>query len=696
MIKKLHIENFRNIKSLDLSFEEMTSIITGKNNIGKSNTLNALMWFLTDTLLTDKWGSGENDIISIIPINHTKGEHTLVTVTLDSGAEFTKIYKRGYDKATGKPNKHTTEYKINGVTCANSTEFTDSLFSKGQLEYTARIKNAKDIKELNLMIDPLYALQKLDSKSLRLLLVELGCSVTNEEVFESDDKFEILKADENKYLGDFTRMRVDLKQKKKLAEDDIKASEVLLQSVNEVEEYNESTLKALEDKAAGLRLQIKELSEGDIQNLIKDLNLSKKQVEIEKKSFIETELAKKNAKLKLLDEKIMIAKAEAEKAKFEKINKLNKEIGNFNQAKHSLEARKVNYELVRTNCKKEYAQAINDAQILANELANYKAKYIEAGERVFNGFVVCPHCGKSFAPDQSAYDKFNEVKTADINKFQDIITQTEIKINENKKKQEEIAQNGANSYEEIKKINEEIANTDSQILEIQEEINKSYQMTVDYTELNNLNEELMKVKNTQILTTQFDEQLIQIQATIDKTILDSRKANEEKIVALESELEQLKPQLEQEYMNKSRWASKQKYQEQLEYNTQVLNDINWKIELVNDFIHTMIAMINSKAKEITGIDFVMLEENLGNDNLKEVCYATVDGVPFKDVNTSQKLQVGIRFIHRIKEILGSNQLPILADRLEGFDSVKTIKALTSEQLICTRVGTDDMQNITII
>ena len=546
MIKKLHIENFRNIKSLDLSFEEMTSIITGKNNIGKSNTLNALMWFLTDTLLTDKWGAGENDIISIIPINHTKGEHTLVTVTLDSGAEFTKLYKRGYDKATGKPNKHTTEYKINGATCANSTEFTDALFSKNQLEYTARIKNAKDIKELNLMIDPLYALQKLDSKSLRLLLVELGCSVTKEEVFESDDKFEILKLDETKYLGDFTRMRVDLKQKKKLAEDDIKASEVLLQSVNEVEEYSESSLKELEDKAAGIRLQIKELSDGDITSLIKDLNLSKKKIEIEKKSFVDTETAKKEAQIKLLNEKISIAKAEAEKSKFEAINSLNSQINNLNQAKHSLEARKINYELVRANCKKEYAQAINDAQILANELANYKAK-------------VCPHCGKSFAPDQSAYDKFNEVKNSDINRLQDNLTQTEIKINENKKKQEEIAKDGANAYEEINKINEEIANTDSQILEIQEEINKSYQMTVDYTELNNLNEELMKVKNTQISTTQFDEELIQIQATIDRTILDSRKANEDKIVALESELELLKPQIENEYMNKSRWASKQKY-----------------------------------------------------------------------------------------------------------------------------------------
>ena len=333
---------------------------------------------------------------------------------------------------------------------------------------------------------------------------------------------------------------------------------------------------------------------------------------------------------------------------------------------------------------------------LSNELANYKAKYVEAGERTFNGFIVCPHCGKSFAPDQNAYDKFNEVKNNDIQRLQDNITQIEIKINENKKKQEQIAHNGTDAYEEINKINEEINNVNTQIFELQEEINKSYQTTVDYSEVNNLNDELMSIKNTKISTTQFDEELIQIQATIDKTILDSRKANEDKIVALESELELLKPQIETEYMNKSRWASKLKYQEQLRYNTQVLNEIEWKIALVNDFIHTMIAMINSKAKEITGIDFVMLEENLGNDNLKEVCYATVDGVPFKDVNTSQKLIVGINFIHRIKEILGTNQLPILADRLEGFDSVKTIKALTSEQLICTRVGTDDMQYITII
>ena len=697
MIKKLHIENFRNIKSLDLTFDEMTSIITGKNNIGKSNTLNALMWFFTDTLLTDKWGSGENDIVSIIPTTHKKGEHTQVTVTLESGAEFSKLYKRGYDKATGKPNKHTTEYKINGATCANSTEFTNALFNKGQLNFNPSIKNAKDIHELNLMIDPLYALQKLDSKSLRLLLVELGCSVTNEEVFESDSRFEELKADENKYLGDFTRMRVDLKQKKKLAEDDIRASEVLLESVNDVEEFNESNLKELEEKASKIRIQVKELENGDISNLVKDLNLQKQKVEFEKKSYVETENAKKEAELKVLNEKIDIAQANAEKAKNEKILALNSQISQLNETRKSLNLRKDNYNMVRTNCKKDYAQAVNDAGVLTNELANLKAKLIEASERTFSGFVKCPHCGESFAPDQKAFDNFNELKNKDIKRLEDSITETEIKINDNQKKQSEIAANGSKAYEEMVAITDELTDLNFKIGELEGQLDALYNQEVDYSEVDNLYKEKSKIKNISINTLEFDEQINQIQASIDKAILDSRQANEEKIVELEAELNQvIKPQIETEYVNKSRWASKLKYQEQLKTNTSVLNDIEYKLELVNDFIHTMIAMINQKAKEITGIDFVMLEENLGNDNLKEVCYATVNGVPFGSVNTSQKLEFGIKFIHRIKEILGANQLPILADRMEGFDSVNTIKALTPEQLICTRVGTDEMQNITII
>ena len=103
----------------------------------------------------------------------------------------------------------------------------------------------------------------------------------------------------------------------------------------------------------------------------------------------------------------------------------------------------------------------------------------------------------------------------------------------------------------------------------------------------------------------------------------------------------------------------------------------------------MIKLINDKAYKITGIHFVMLEENLTNAGVTETCYATFDGVPFKDLNTSRKILEGVKFIEKIREISTQNNLPILADRLEGIDSVDKIKNLSKYQVICTRVAENE-------
>ena len=74
-MKRLELTNFRNIKHLVLEFKSNPVIINGDNGIGKSNVLCAESWFFTDALFSDKWGTGENDINSIIPIDQKKGEH---------------------------------------------------------------------------------------------------------------------------------------------------------------------------------------------------------------------------------------------------------------------------------------------------------------------------------------------------------------------------------------------------------------------------------------------------------------------------------------------------------------------------------------------------------------------------------------------------------------------------------------------
>lgn len=44
MIQKLTIENFRGIKELSLDDMKRISILTGKNNVGKSSVLEALFF----------------------------------------------------------------------------------------------------------------------------------------------------------------------------------------------------------------------------------------------------------------------------------------------------------------------------------------------------------------------------------------------------------------------------------------------------------------------------------------------------------------------------------------------------------------------------------------------------------------------------------------------------------------------------
>ena len=204
MINKVEIKNFRNIKSLSLDLTK-TSIIRGKNNLGKSNTLNAINWLITDTLLTDKYGSGENDNDSIIPVNSAKGDITEVSITLESGAVFTRTIKKDYDK-NDKYTGTTPKFKINSEVIDTKKAFYEALYmALGFIPRFAKLK----VNEVRLFTDPLYALLKLDYKELRKVLVEMGCSVSNQELYASG--FSDLAKYESKYNGKWWAMRKELR-----------------------------------------------------------------------------------------------------------------------------------------------------------------------------------------------------------------------------------------------------------------------------------------------------------------------------------------------------------------------------------------------------------------------------------------------------------------------------------------------------
>ena len=53
ILKSLHIENFKGIKSLDVNFSEKTKI-KGQNAAGKTTIFDAFTWLLFTTSITSK------------------------------------------------------------------------------------------------------------------------------------------------------------------------------------------------------------------------------------------------------------------------------------------------------------------------------------------------------------------------------------------------------------------------------------------------------------------------------------------------------------------------------------------------------------------------------------------------------------------------------------------------------------------
>lgn len=698
MIKQVEIKNFRNIKEAIYNFQTPTTIIAGKNGLGKSNTLNAINWLLTNTLLTDNYGKNENDIESIVPITHSKGQHTEVSIWLDAGTKYTKIYKTTYAR-NGKITGHTTDFKINDVACKNASEFYEVLYQA--LEYTPVFKSLK-IAEDRLFTDPLFALQKLEAKDLRSLLVALGCSVTNEELYAAG--YEDMRVHEKKYLGKWDVMRKDLKKKRDTSLQQINKLEAQLESYANVEEFKEYELEELLKKRDSLVIEKNNITTGNYENELSNLQLKLQ------KTKSEYHLNIVNAENEIRT-KISALKAEKQH-KEETVNKLKQlAVSELNSKKISIIEQIKTYQIVNKSyldtlytTNKDIDKTKSKARINQSTKTTLGTQLIVKMNEQFNDYVTCPCCGQVFPTSQENYDHFIANKTkfendtrAEIERLSKENEELKTEYENLIKKKEEISNEIDNNEAVINKLNEDVKNIDKEILD-------AYNVPVDMTPINELDNQLTeqysKLNNVALLFVDTKNEIGSIEREIEALTNRNKEEIRGKLLHVEDSLFPIEAAIEEQYVKKSNWASKLQKDSELAAAITELNNVESLLARVNAFIQEMIARINSKAKIKTGFDFVMLEENLSNDNITEVCYATVDGVPFKDLNTSKKIEMGIKFIERCKKIAAvdynttHNNLPILADRLEGVDSIYKIKNLTDEQFICTRVSNEE--NITIL
>ena len=678
-IQMVEITNFRNINHLVLNLNDGASIITGKNKLGKSNVLNAINWILTDTLLTDKYGVGENDIDSIVPINHVRGEHTEVAITLSSGATYSKIYKVSYTTDGSKINGHKTEYKRNGVSVGTQKAFYEELYDA--FNFKPAFTSLK-INEVRLMTNPLYALLILDAKELRKLLVAMGCTVSNEELYQMG--FEYMRPLEMRYGGRWEDVRANAKELLKKAKQDFENHTAQLQLFNGVKEVDHAIYNRLKAERDNLVERRTMLNTSSISDELTELEQQIKEVAFEERVSLNKRNEGIDAEIKALNDKLdNIYKIDTEayenatKGIREQISKVKDEILELNKSYSTIIDEKMKAMSDKTNKNREKSKhdlAIGD---LSDRLAHLLNPDNE---------IECPCCGYKFVnvkgsnetPDtlkQQIEQESNLIDIIDkeITAIDNQITTIDARLTENNKLK-------SDKNKELETLQIQLNNyprTQTDVQAIKTEINELLVLKLKPLEGSKLPELLTKKDN---LTNNARET---INAEIEK---------------INTEIKALDENINAEYTKINDYERKQNLLGTIALDQNNINEAEAWLANVNKFIQTMINLINQRAKEITGFDFVMLEENLTNGNLTEVCYALVDDVPFKDLNTADKFKYGIQFLEVCRRVAANktglmNSLPILGDRFESISSVETIKGYTLNQLICTRVNESEEMRV---
>ena len=616
MIKELQIRNFRNLATLNLKFNDMVSILTGQNGLGKSNTLNAASFGVTNTILTDKWGFGENDIDSIIPKGATRGINPEVTIINEVGTTFTKKFVSDWSSDGSKVKGHHTEWFVNGVK-RNETEFKEDFYKA--FNFTPKIKS-KDVNELRLFTDPLYALQKLDAKQLRQLLVELGCSVTPEELYQQG--FGDLRPYGDKYMNKWDVMRKDLKDKIKITTKEVESIQAKLETVATIEDYNPDTIKELNKEYEAL-ISKKSAIQSGVQN--------PEIIELEKKieainAAIQTRIQEHQKNVaeqrSLLLQQKQFELDKAQSGINAELNPLKDELRQIDNEIERMNAAIQSYNLTAQNQSRMMQQYVTLANNLNEKKSNLSVKLDVVRNSKYENTITCPICGSEFPASEEDRANFEAHKQSEV---QTLIKEIEKLEQDKASYKEEYSKAKGLRDEAVQTVDEARVNLEvarGKKLELEAKIKEVGSKGFDNSKVEEIEKKIFALD----LPIDFSKEYQEI-GNLKTKVETLKNADEFKIQdqvnEITTQINDLNLKISNEYVKQSKYKEKIEYEANLKASQANLNDLECLLARCNRLIQTMINLINEKATEKTGLTFVMLEENLTNDGIKEVCYATI-------------------------------------------------------------------------
>lgn len=619
VIRQLTLLNFKGIRNLTVDFDLNETNIFGYNGTGKTTVFDAFTWLLFGKDSKDrkdfniKTLDANNQPIERIP-------HEVTACIEVNGEEINlkKCYNEVWTKKRGSAvetfNGHSVECFYNDVPCSVT-------------EYAKKVAEICDEQVFKLITNPLYfTAQKKDYQ--RTMLFRLAGDVTNDDVLARYPEFESLVAMlSGKTLEELKR---EVQSKKRKIKDGVETIPARIDERKRDMPDTQDWAK-LEAEIAGLEQQLADI-DAQIADRSKSYNEATKQKQEVARQLSEVKSAITAREYELKDKLL----ADYNQAKREHDNAVSRVATLNNDRKYkSLSLQRAEKELADLNAERERLYA---------EWRAIKGEVLVIDEDNF----ICPTCKRAL--DETDIE---EKKAQMANDFNANISR---KLERNKARGMEVKAAIDAKDAEIATIKNAIFAIDNEIAQLS--ASKAYSNVPampDVVPAINADKEIINLRNkatdlqnqlNQEITAPATSDLSERKRAIEDNIRNNKVwlADRERIANNNKRI----AELEKEYTESQAQLAEL---EGVEYNIQQFSKA--RIEQVESRINGMFNLVK----------FKMFEQQINGGEI-ETCEATVNGVPFSDLNDAMKINAGLDIINAISRANGI-VAPIFIDNRES-------------------------------
>lgn len=675
-LKKVIIENFRNIVHAEYDLTSR-SIFAGPNRKGKTNTILAIYWALTDLLL-----DGSSDYQSFKPgyIEETEVSVELVCDTFT----LKKVYKgwRPRQQGSGDPGdlQHTTDYWIDGTKYKTQGEAKRALL---KLLGTDQQLETSKFDLTRALIDPYYIGQGCDYKTLRSFVVEIIGDVSNEDVFAADPVLLMIRDLMARYQYDPGLAQKFVKQQVAAVKKDIEASEQQVKGLESVQDVDPILFKKAQDSIVQIDKQIEGL-----------------QVQLSGKDNPQVN----EAKLKLSDLTLKLAESRTKdmEAVQEHNRQIEAEISRLQKVQQDAEQQA--QDLIRRKISAENAILGNDQKIVSIEqqiedlearrqdrLQEYHARSAEEYMLPESQKEVCPNCGHVL--NLEALESYRSAWEANKQRDLDYIVRQGKQLNndiENLRfKIEELRKGKASSEENLPLIKQEIRSFETEAQQAQDSVGQLRKQLTDIVDSERTTALKESVKEAQ---DNYDNLIKAQQASVEEVQVEIQRLNAESL--------QHRGVLDDHGAYLATQKKADALRNQIQAKEDTLIDFEQQSILVDRFLEIKLGLFQRRISGVFGdrVQFTLIKYNLKKGSWDEVCYPSVldKNTPFEDGSGSEKILTGIYLAECVKRHLGLGDLPYIFDECDKLDTASLAAIPTQAQIITTKVDDVNYNKVTLI